>query len=78
MVMNHPRKPRLKPLLDAVPPGFLVDTRWLKAQGIDPKSIHNYVARGWLERVVRGLYRRPLPEGVPEPVNDNGTLYGIN
>ena len=64
MVMNHRRTQRLKPILDKVPPGFMVDTPWLKAQGIDPKSIHDYVARGWLERVVRGVYRRPLPEGV--------------
>ena len=64
MVMSHHRTPRLKPLLDKVPPGFMVDTPWLKAQCIDPKSIHDYVARGWLERVVRGVYRRPLPEGV--------------
>ena len=63
MVMNHQKTPRLKPLLDTVPPGFMVDTPWLRAQGIDPKSIHDYVARGWLERVVRGVYRRPLPEG---------------
>ncbi len=62
MVMNHQKTPRLKPLLDTVPPGFMVDTPWLRAQGIDPKSIHDYVARGWLERVVRGVYRRPLPE----------------
>lgn len=66
MVMDHQRQQRLKPLLDKVPPGFLVDTRWLRAQGIDAKSIHNYVARGWLERVIRGVYRRPLPEGVQE------------
>lgn len=64
MVMSHQRQQRLKPLLDRVPPGFLVDTRWLKAQGIDAKSIHDYVARGWLERVIRGVYCRPLPEGV--------------
>ena len=51
-------------MLDQVPPGFLVDTRWLKSQGIDSKSTHGYVARGWLERVVRGVYRRPLPAGV--------------
>ena len=63
MVMNHVRKPRLKPLLDKVPPGFMVDTPWLRGQGIDPKSIHDYVARGWLKRVIRGVYRRPLPEG---------------
>ena len=67
MVVNRQRTPRLKPLLDAVPPGFTVDTPWLKAQGIDPKSIHDYVARDWLERVIRGVYRRPLPEGVESP-----------
>ena len=61
--MNHSRTQRLKPLLDTVPPGFLVDTPWLKARSIDPKSIHDYVARGWLERVVRGVYRRPAPLG---------------
>ena len=44
----------------------MVDTSWLKGQGIDSKSIHDYVVRGWLERVVRGVYRRPLPEGVHE------------
>lgn len=63
MVMSRQRQPRLKPLLDKLPPGFLADTRWLKAQSIDAKSRHNYVARGWLERVIRGVYRRPLPEG---------------
>lgn len=62
--MNHQRQQRLKPLLDKVPPGFLVDTRWLRARGIDAKSIHDYVARCWLERLIRGVYRRPLPEGV--------------
>ena len=66
MVMNHPRKQRLKPLLDTVPAGFLVDTPWLKARSIDPKSIHDYVARGWLERIVRGVYRRPAPPGTPD------------
>ena len=63
MVMAQLRTPRLKPLLDAVPPGFVVDTAWLKARGIDAKSIHDYAARGWIERVVRGVYRRPLPNG---------------
>lgn len=64
MANSHLRTKRLKPVLDKVPPGFLVDTAWLRAQGVDPKSIHRYVSRGWLERVVRGVYRRPLPEGV--------------
>jgi len=61
--MNHQKKQKLKILLDKVPPAFMVDTPWLKAQGISPKSIHDYVSRGWLERIARGVYRRPLPEG---------------
>lgn len=61
--MPHQKRQNLKNLLDKVPPGFMVDTPWLKAQGINPKSIHDYVSRGWLERIVRGVYRRPLPEG---------------
>ena len=71
MVMGQQRTPRLKPLLDVVPPGFMVDTPWLRAQGIDPKSIHDYVARGWLERVIRGVYRRPLPEGAREAYGES-------
>lgn len=59
--MSHQRTPRLKPFLERVPPGFLVDTAWLRRFGIDPKSIHDYAERGWLERVVRGVYRRPSP-----------------
>ena len=64
MVMNHVKTLKLKPLLDTVPPGFMVDARWLRGRDIDPKSIHDYVARGWLERVIRGVYRRPLPQSV--------------
>ena len=66
MVVSQERTPRLKNLLNQVPPGFMVDTPWLRGQGIDPKSIHGYVVRGWLERVVRGVYRRPLPDGASQ------------
>ena len=60
MAMNQPREERLKPLLNEVPPGFLVDAAWLTGRGIDRKSIFNYVERGWLEHVVRSVYRRPF------------------
>ena len=43
----------------------MVDTAWLTARGIDPQSIHDYVARGRLERLVRGVYRRPTPQSAP-------------
>lgn len=63
MVVTHQKQPRLKFLLENVPPGFMVDTPWLRHRaGVNPKSIHEYVMHGWLERVIRGLYRRPLPD----------------
>lgn len=51
----------LKRLLDAVPPGFIVDSAWLTEQGIGRRSAYDYVERGWLERLARGLFRRPIP-----------------
>ena len=66
MAVSHRKSQRLQPLLEHVPPGFMVDTRWLRRRDIDPKSIHDYVVRGWFERVVRGVYRRPLPDNVRE------------
>ena len=61
MFSGHPRKPRLKSFLNDLPPGFIVDTAWLTGRGIDARSIHNYVQKGWIRRVVRGVYQRPLP-----------------
>lgn len=48
-------------LLNAVPPGYLVDAAWLASQGIAYESFRDYVKRGWLERITRGVFRRPLP-----------------
>ncbi len=58
--MNEQREKRLNSLLGAVPEGFLVDAAWMTKRGISRTSIHDYAARGWLERVGRGVYRRPL------------------
>jgi len=62
MAMGQIRTERLKPFLESVPPGFLTDTAWLRRSGIDSKSIHRYVERGWLEKIVHGVYRRSLGE----------------
>lgn len=70
MVYARHKTEKLKPLLDDVPPGFLVDAAWLVARNIDRKSIYDYAKRGWLESVVRGLYRRPLTSADnPDSVN---------
>lgn len=62
-IINH-KTPRLKFLLNDLPPGFMIDTACLRARGIDSKSTHNYVSQGWLEPIVRGVYRRPLSNRV--------------
>ena len=59
--VKHRRIRRLKTLLLEVPHGFIVDTRWLNTHGMDSKSIHHYLKRGYLERIMRGVYRRPMP-----------------
>ncbi|MCY4001578.1 MAG: type IV toxin-antitoxin system AbiEi family antitoxin domain-containing protein [Bacteroidetes bacterium] len=61
--MSKKRTPRLLSLMNDLPHGLLVDTAWLTARGIDYKSIHYYVEQRWIERIVRGVYRRPLPKG---------------
>ncbi|WP_136661494.1 type IV toxin-antitoxin system AbiEi family antitoxin domain-containing protein [Nitratireductor sp. XY-223] len=62
MAQSQQREEKLKPLLNDLPPGYLVDAAWLVARNIDRKSIFNYVENGWLEKVARGVYRRPDPE----------------
>ena len=57
--MTQQHQERLKPLLDDLPPGFVVEAAWLVARGIDRKSILQYEQRGWLEKLARGVYRRP-------------------
>lgn len=56
----------LKRVLAEMPPGFLVDSKWLDRHGVSRQLAHYYVGQGWLERVERGLYRRP-PVGAVQP-----------
>ncbi|WP_235974557.1 MULTISPECIES: AbiEi antitoxin N-terminal domain-containing protein [Actibacterium] len=63
--MNAARSQNLKKLLDAVPAGYLVDAAWLVSQGIACESFRDYMKRGWLDRITRGVFRRPLPYTQP-------------
>lgn len=60
--MSTQRSEKLKKVIDAVPAGYLVDASWLISQGIAYETFRDYVKRGWLERVSRGVFRRPVPE----------------
>jgi hypothetical protein len=56
--MNERKRQPLNQLLTSLAPGLMVDSAWLQAQGISRTSIHDYVQRGWLERVAPRVYRR--------------------
>ena len=60
--MNAQNEGKLKKVLEAVPAGYLVDAAWLIENGIAYETFRDYVKRGWLERVQRGVYRRPGPD----------------
>lgn len=61
--MDEQKPGRLKNLLERLPPGAYVDSRWLVAHGVLRSSLAGYARSGWLTRVAHGLYRRP--EGLP-------------
>ena len=69
--MDAARSQNLKKLLDAVPAGYLVDAAWLVSQGIAYESFRDYVKRGWLERITRGVFRRPLHSTVVPPTSNS-------
>jgi hypothetical protein len=69
--MDAARSQNLKKLLDAVPAGYLVDAAWLVSQGIAYESFRDYVKRGWLDRITRGVFRRPLPSTVATPTSNS-------
>lgn len=60
--MSAQNTEKLKSVLDAVPAGFVVDAQWLEAQGVSRFLTRKYIASGWLERLERGVFRRPAPQ----------------
>ena len=67
--MSGQTETKLKTLLREVPPGFLVDSRWMNRHAISRQSVSGYVKQGWLEPVMTGVYRRPFSSDAnPEAV----------
>ena len=58
MTSNKPNAPKLEQIL---PEGLVVDRKWLYAQGYDRSTVDYFLRSGRLERVERGVYRRPGP-----------------
>jgi len=52
---------KLNWLQRSLPEGLLADAAWLERHGYSRALRNKYVARGWLDKVARGVYRRPTP-----------------
>lgn len=59
-IMNEHPTPKLKHLIQSVPPGFLIDSAWTARHAISRQSVSAYIKQGWLERIATGVYRRPF------------------
>ncbi|MDQ0995353.1 hypothetical protein QFZ34_000530 [Phyllobacterium ifriqiyense] len=58
--MDGQSTPKLKYLIQSVPPGFIVDTAWTARHAISRQSVSAYIKQGWLGRIAPGVYRRPF------------------
>jgi hypothetical protein len=58
--MELQKEQNLRNLLESVPHGFFVDSKWLGSQGISRQLATKYLKSGWLTREAHGLYRRPV------------------
>jgi hypothetical protein len=62
--MSAQREDKLKNILEAIPAGFIVDSSWLESHGVSRFLTRKYIDSGWLERLERGVFRRPAPQAV--------------
>lgn len=71
---------KLNRLQHLLPDGLLADAQWLTAQGYSRQLRGRYVEGGWLERLGRGLFRRPSTSPVhwQQVVASLQTLLGRN
>lgn len=58
--MRHQRRQVLNRLHRLLPEGLLADAVWFTAQDYPSSLRSRYSARGWLQPVSRGVFRRPL------------------
>ncbi len=66
---SKPKKPKLERIL---PDGLVVNRQWLYEQGYDRSTIDYFLRSSRLERIGRGVYRRPGP-----PLKWQHLLYSL-
>jgi len=60
--MGRQRHDKLNGLQRSLPEGLVVNAAWLEKHSYSRSLRNKYVAHGWLDQVVRGVYRRPTPK----------------
>lgn len=71
--MGTQTKEKLNWLQRYLPEGLLADAAWLEDHGYSGALRNKYVAHGWLDRVARGVYRRPPPQ-----LSDGSAARGVS
>jgi len=74
LTMGRQKQGKLNWLQCNLPEGLPVDARWLQRHGYSSALRSKYVAHGWLNRVARSVYRRPLAR-LSEPGGDEGLRW---
>lgn len=76
--MSTHKDEKLKNVLDATAQGFMVDSAWLERHGVSRFLARKYVNGGWLERVHRGVFRRPVSSSsVPDTLDWKNCLLSL-
>ncbi len=60
IIMAYQNRKKLNYLHRLLPEGLFADAAWFTSMGYPSPLRSRYVASGWLEPVVRGVFRRPL------------------
>lgn len=78
--MPELKKSKINHLQRLLPEGMLADARWLTDKGYPSPLRASYLDNGWLERLGRGVFRRPSPTPVhwQQVVASLQTLLGRN
>lgn len=58
--MNAPKRRMLHRLQRLLPEGLIADAAWFSRMGYSTALRARYLEGGWLERLARGVFRRPL------------------
>jgi hypothetical protein len=74
LTMGQQTQGKLNWLQHNLPEGLVVDSAWLQCRGYSSALRSKYAARGWLEQVARGVYRRP-PAPLPAAKEDEGLRW---